>query len=116
MTPKARADAVESFTDALDDKGNRKQKHNYQFLVGTTKFLNTGLQLTRACNVVLMEPDFIFANEIQSYARVYRIGQKNPESKSYRLIDDGSAIERAIIERQVNRQEYLGRLDNSGEL
>lgn len=99
---------LEAFTDAVDQKGKRKSKDDYQFLIGTTRFLGTGLQLTRACNLVLMEPDNEFWRERQVYARVHRIGQRNPLSRSYRLISASSEIEQKILRRQQDRKEYPG--------
>lgn len=77
--------------------------------------MGKGLGLTRAHNVVLMEPDS-FSIEVQAYGRVDRIGQKNPFSYSYRLIDAGSEIEKKIIKRQVNRNETYGRAESTGFL
>ena len=47
--------------------------------------------------------------ELQGYARVHRIGQKNPFSFSYRLIDESSEIEARILKRQADRKELPGR-------
>lgn len=56
-----------------------------------------------------MEPDYDFGRETQAYARVNRIGQRNDETKSYRLVDAGSAVERRIVRRQDERHEWPGR-------
>ncbi|KAH7330505.1 hypothetical protein BKA65DRAFT_434313 [Rhexocercosporidium sp. MPI-PUGE-AT-0058] len=109
--PRDRKAIIEAFTDAKDQKKARKQKANYQFLVGTTRIIGAGLQLTRSCNVVMMEPDYEFHRELQGYARVHRIGQGNPESYSYRLIDAVDQMEQSIIKRQEARGEYPGRPD-----
>ncbi|KAK0103145.1 hypothetical protein ONS96_005754 [Cadophora gregata f. sp. sojae] len=113
--PRDRKAAIEAFTDAKDHKKERKQKANYQFLVGTTRIIGAGLQLTRSCNVVIMEPDYEFHRELQGYARVHRIGQKNPESRSYRLIDALDPIEQSILKRQTARGEFPGRLEEADE-
>lgn len=103
---------IDCFSDAKDEKQNLKYKREIKFLIGTTFALGKGLGLTRARNVVLMEPDN-FTTESQAYGRVDRIGQKNPISRSYRLIDVGSEIEQKIIKRQVDRNESYGRpIDN----
>lgn len=99
---------IDCFSDAKDDKNNPKYKREVKFLIGTTLAMGKGLGLTRAHNVVLMEPDN-YTTESQAYGRVDRIGQKNPVSESYRLIDVGSEIEQKIIQRQVNRNESYGR-------
>lgn len=100
---------LDAFTDALDHKGKRKSKDDIQILIGTTRFLGAGLQLTRACNLVLMEPDNEFWRERQGYARIHRIGQRNPLSRSYRLIAHHSEIEQRILKRQQDRKELPGR-------
>lgn len=111
LKPSARKAIIEAFTDAKDEKGKRKQNANYQYLVGTTRIIGSGLQLTRSCNVVMMEPDYEFYRELQGYTRVHRIGQKNPESRSYRLINAGNPWEKKILERQVERGEFPGKPD-----
>jgi SNF2 family DNA or RNA helicase len=100
---------LDAFTDTLDHKGKRKSKDDIQILIGTTRFLGVGLQLTRACNLVLMEPDNEFWRERQGYARIHRIGQRNPLSRSYRLIAQNSEIEQRILKRQQDRKELPGR-------
>jgi SNF2 family DNA or RNA helicase len=109
MKGSEKVEIVNAFTDACDLKGKRKSKRDIRFLIGTSRLLGVGLQLTRACNVVLMEPDNEFVREMQGYARIHRIGQKNPLSRSYRLIDSGSEVEEAILKRQKDRKEFAGR-------
>lgn len=112
MATAARTTMLEEFTDATTENKQgetvRKRKENLQFLIGTTPMLSKGLQLTRAGNVVLMEPDHEFFRELQGYARVSRIGQKNPWTFSYRLIDEKSTVEMSILQRQKERGEYPG--------
>ena len=120
MSTAARTAVLEAFTDVITETKQgapvRKRKENMQFLIGTTPVLSKGLQLTRACNVVLMEPDHEFYRELQGYARVNRIGQKNPWTFSYRLIDDGSAVENSILQRQKERGEFAGRVLKPGDV
>jgi SNF2 family DNA or RNA helicase len=114
MSTAARTDMLEAFADVMTENKQgavvRRRKENIQFLIGTTPILSKGLQLTRACNVVLMEPDNEFHRELQGYARVNRIGQRNPWTFSYRLIDDGSEVENSILQRQKERGELPGRV------
>ena len=109
MKASEKAEIINAFTDAVDANGKRKSKRDIRFLIGTSRLLGVGLQLTRACHVVLMEPDE-FVREMQAYARVHRIGQKNLMSHSYRLIDSGSEVEEAILKRQKDRKEWAGRV------
>ena len=71
--------------------------------------MGTGLQLTRAANLVLIEPDYEFHREKQAVARIHRIGQRNPRSYSFRLHNQGSAFEARIIKRQEERGEVHGK-------
>ena len=105
MTLKEKSEIINAFTG----KEKTSSKRDVQILIGTTRLLGVGLQLTRACNIVLMEPDHHFVRELQGYARVHRIGQRNPLSYSYRLIDDSSEIENRILKRQADRKEIPGR-------
>jgi SNF2 family DNA or RNA helicase len=110
MKAKEKTEILNAFTEALDDKGKRKSKKDIRYLIGTTRLMGVGLQLTRACNLVLMEPDNEFVREMQGYARVHRIGQKNPLSRSFRLINAESEVEQKILKRQEDRREFPGRL------
>jgi SNF2-related domain len=105
MTPKEKSETINAFTG----KEKVASKKDIQILIGTTRLLGVGLQLTRACNIVLMEPDHHFMRELQGYARVLRIGQRNPWSYSYRLINESSEIEQRILKRQADRKEFPGR-------
>jgi hypothetical protein len=110
MKARERSEVLDAFTDAIDkDTGSRKQKNNFQILIGTTRLIGAGLQLTRAANLVLMEPDHEFYRELQAVARIHRIGQKNPRSYSFRLINEGSEFETRILKRQEERGEIHGR-------
>lgn len=104
MNLKERSETIDAFTGE-----NKASKRDVQILIGTTRLLGVGLQLTRACNIILMEPDHHYVRELQGYARVHRIGQKNPFSFSYRLIDESSEIEARILKRQADRKELPGR-------
>ena len=64
--------------------------------------------MTRAVQMVLMEPEYEFVNELQAYGRIHRIGQKNRCSFSYGLIDPASEVERRIIDGQKTRKEQMG--------
>lgn len=119
MKLKEKTDNLDAFTDALGPNGKRKSKRDIKILIGTTRLVGVGLQLTRASNVVLMEPDNEFFRERQGYARVHRIGQRNPLSRSYRLIMAESEIEQRIVKRQNDRREFFGKrltADASAEL
>jgi hypothetical protein len=110
MKARERTAVLDAFIDAVDhESGHRKQKNNIQILIGTTRLIGTGLQLTRAANLVLMEPDYEFYRELQAVARVHRIGQRNERSYSFRLINEGSESEMRIVKRQDARGELHGK-------
>jgi hypothetical protein len=108
LPPRARQNVIDAFTDAVDDTGARKSKDNFQFIIGPPRLLGQGHQLTRAANIVLMEPDYDFTRELQAYARINRIGQENEETRSYRLINSNSEVEQRIVKRQNDREEWPG--------
>lgn len=112
MRTAERTAMLEAFTDATTENKQgetvRRRKENVQFLIGTTPMLSKGLQLTRACNVVLVEPDHEFYRELQGYARVNRIGQRSPWTFSFRLVNEGSEVEKSILRRQRERGSFLG--------
>lgn len=103
MTNQAKMAMIEAFV-GITKVGDqpRPQKENYQYLIGTTTQLGKGHQLTRASVVVLMEPQLDFKDEFQAFCRVRRIGQKNPVTYTYKLLDHGSKIEKQI---QQNQEE-----------
>jgi hypothetical protein len=110
MKARDRIAILDAFTDTMDKESSlRKQKNNIQILVGITRLIGTGLQLTRAANLVLVEPDYEFYRELQSVARIHRIGQKNQRSYSFRLINEGAEIENRIVKRQEARGEVHGK-------
>jgi SNF2 family DNA or RNA helicase len=97
MKARERTAVIDAFTGAVDkDSGIKKTKQDFQILIGTTRLIGTGLQLTRACNLVMMEPDYEFYRELQAVARIHRIGQKNPRSYSFRLIDQEVQLSRGF--------------------
>lgn len=120
MSISDRTAMLDAFTDATTEnrhgKTVRSRRQDIQFLVGTTFMLSKGLQLTRAGHVVLMEPDHEFFRELQGYARVNRIGQKNPWTFSYRLMDDGSKVEKLILDSQKERDEFHGKVLKPGDV
>jgi SNF2 family DNA or RNA helicase len=74
-------------------------------LVSTPELLGTGLTLTRAFRVVLMEPAWMLRTEEQAFSRVQRIGQKNDKTYTYRYLARDNKEEGDIIKRQGGRSE-----------
>ena len=62
--------------------------------------LNTGLTLTKACRIILVEPDWLVSTELQVRKRVNRIRQRNLKTILYRLLAPDSVIKRGILKRK----------------
>ncbi|KAK0110191.1 hypothetical protein ONS95_002842 [Cadophora gregata] len=116
MRPSEKVNIINAFTGKADDKNSQKGKKDLRILIGLTRIIGVGLQLQRACHVIVMEPDYEFIYELQAYGRVHRIGQRNPMSRSFRLIDGNSEIESKILQRQVDRKEVAGTKINEVEV
>jgi hypothetical protein len=113
MKSRDRNHIIEAFNDEMfeDESGKkvRKRKESYQYLLGTMKTIGEGHQLTRASVLVLMEPSPHYHQEMQAYARIHRIGQKNKRVDTFRLIDEGSKLEESILQRQADALQFPGR-------
>ena len=73
----------------------------------STKAGGVGLNLTGASRVVIFDPDWNPANDLQAQDRAYRIGQKQ-DVRVYRLISSGSIEEMKYI-----RQMYKTQVNNT---
>ncbi|CAG8975179.1 hypothetical protein HYALB_00004240 [Hymenoscyphus albidus] len=94
--PRQRAKDLEAF-NKLEVPGQSRMEREQQtiypknfpeivnIIIGNAQIIGKGLDLTRASNLVLMEPDISFARESQIYSRIHRIGQQAIETQSYRL-------------------------------
>lgn len=116
MRPSEKVKIINAFTGNADGNNKHKNRKEVRILIGLTRVIGVGLQLQKACHAVVMEPDYEFIHELQAYGRVHRIGQKNPFSRSFRLIDDGSEIESRILQRQAGRKEAAGTRINEEEV
>eukprot|EP01065_Artemidia_motanka_P021003 TRINITY_DN2504_c0_g1_i2.p1 TRINITY_DN2504_c0_g1~~TRINITY_DN2504_c0_g1_i2.p1 ORF type:complete len:770 (+),score=218.80 TRINITY_DN2504_c0_g1_i2:239-2548(+) len=65
----------------------------------SSKAGGVGLNLVGACRLVLYDPDWNPANDIQAMARIWREGQRNP-CRVYRLISR-CTVEEKILQRQL---------------
>lgn len=108
-SPSSSSSSSSSATSPPSKSSSKAPQKEVRILIGLTHIVGVGLQLQRACHAVLMEPDYDFVRELQAYARVHRIGQKNPRSRSFRLVDCESEVESAILARQRARGELAGR-------
>lgn len=92
MKVNERQDLVDTFQ--TDDE--------HMVIIGTTGIMGTGMTLTRATTLVLLEPDYTLGKEKQAYSRNYRIGQDRP-THAYRLVSTNSRMEQLILNKQKKR-------------
>eukprot|EP00930_Biecheleria_cincta_P032614 TRINITY_DN22618_c0_g1_i1.p1 TRINITY_DN22618_c0_g1~~TRINITY_DN22618_c0_g1_i1.p1 ORF type:complete len:1574 (+),score=385.00 TRINITY_DN22618_c0_g1_i1:175-4722(+) len=88
--PTARAEKVAKF---------QQQRDRFQCMLLTTSVGGVGLNLTSADRVVVLDPAWNPASDMQAVDRAYRIGQEK-EVRTYRLITSGS-IEDKMFRLQV---------------
>ena len=105
----------QAFQETKDDTGALRNKATIDFIIGTPKTMGTGLTLTRAFRIVLMEPDWTTSVEEQGIGRIRRFCQRNPITYSYRLINLNSAIEQAILKRQNRRSKFANATLNAAD-
>src|SRR5690625_5420884 len=74
----------------------------HMIIIGTTGIMGTGMTLTRANTLVLLEPDYTLCKEKQSYSRNYRIGQ-NRSTHAYRLVSTNSRLVQLILDKHKKR-------------
>lgn len=71
------------FQDNITDNEGQSIAEGPQYLVSTYNVGGTGVNLTRAFRVVLLDSDFSFGVEKQVVKRVHRKPQSNPRTFSY---------------------------------
>ncbi|ODO00229.1 hypothetical protein I350_06857 [Cryptococcus amylolentus CBS 6273] len=79
------------------------QRQDHFVLLISTKAGGVGLNLTAANKVVIFDPSWNPADDLQAMDRAFRIGQERPVDV-YRLIALGT-IEEAKYERQIHKQQ-----------
>jgi len=113
MKSLTRGHNLEAFMDEMEEKDGdkliRKRKENYQYLLGTMETLGSGHQLTRASTLILMEPNPKFESEMQTYARIHRLGQMSEKIYTFRLVDSDSEYEEEILKVQAQAGQFPGR-------
>ena len=87
-------DIVEKFQSEASD--------SHQFIVGTTKIMGTGLTLTAASWMGILEPEWFAQDLTQARKRVDRIGQTK-ETTSILFTNSKCSAESQIIKRQRRR-------------
>jgi SWI/SNF-related matrix-associated actin-dependent regulator 1 of chromatin subfamily A len=70
--------------------------------IGNVLAAGTGINLTSACNVLMVEPDWVPGNNAQAVMRVHRIGQTRPVLVRYVLLA-GDELDRRV--QQVLRRK-----------
>jgi hypothetical protein len=77
-------------------------------LFSTKGLVGTGLNLSRANYIVLLEQDSVYTNDSQAIARIIRVDQRLPCQVSI-LLDKDSAYERSIMESRSRRRDLGAR-------
>jgi SNF2 family DNA or RNA helicase len=88
---------------ALVNAFNAKSSNDYLFIVSTGAG-GVGLNLTAANKVVILDPSYSPAADLQAMDRAFRIGQKR-NVDVYRLVAAGT-IEERIYMRQISKQQH----------
>nr|XP_019045400.1 hypothetical protein I302_05789 [Kwoniella bestiolae CBS 10118]OCF24330.1 hypothetical protein I302_05789 [Kwoniella bestiolae CBS 10118] len=96
-----RMDMVDRFQD---------QSQDHFVLLISTLAGGVGLNLTAANKVVIFDPDWNPANDLQAMDRAFRIGQKRTVDV-YRLIGQGT-VEELMYERQIHKQQRSRQLND----
>ncbi|WWC88458.1 uncharacterized protein L201_003369 [Kwoniella dendrophila CBS 6074] len=96
-----RMDMVDRFQD---------QSKDHFILLISTLAGGVGLNLTAANKVVIFDPDWNPANDLQAMDRAFRIGQKRTVDV-YRLIGQGT-VEELTYERQIHKQQRARQLND----
>ena len=88
--------------DNVDEAGRVKGPG---ILLGSTRLIGVGYTLTRASALVLFDPDYTLNAEEQAHGRISRQGQRNLETKGYRLLIKDLQYELRIQTRQAQRRD-----------
>jgi hypothetical protein len=83
-----------------------KLKYDVRFLIGTTGILGTGVTLNIAERMVLDGCLYLMRDEDQAYARIDRMGNRNPRVITYRLVTNTWAVLK-ILQRQARRKAII---------
>ncbi|PGH17052.1 hypothetical protein AJ79_01436 [Helicocarpus griseus UAMH5409] len=110
ITSNQRDDIINAFETDQPYRMTPKDKDKLpspDILVGTVELTSRGYTCVRARTLILLGPEWLEGYEDQAYGRIRRIGQKNDETFTYRLICPDIKVENAILNRQVLRAEFL---------
>jgi SNF2 family DNA or RNA helicase len=79
-----------------------------QVFIGQLTSANVAITLTRSCDVIFIEYDWLAANNEQAIDRVYRIGQKNAVTAHYLVADHD--FDRGLVEAMIQKQKLIERV------
>ncbi|WOO76804.1 DNA excision repair protein ERCC-6-like 2 [Vanrija pseudolonga] len=94
---------------AMVDKFQDPNQDMFVMLVSTLAG-GVGLNLTAANKVVIFDPSWNPANDLQAMDRAFRIGQKRPVDV-YRLVGQGT-VEEVMYERQIYKQQRARQMND----
>eukprot|EP01035_Chromulina_nebulosa_P032415 gene32415-43307_t len=108
-----RSKIVKSFNSNSDASGDSGHNSLYRILLLSSKAGGVGLNLIGANRLIMVDPDWNPASDMQAMGRVWRPGQKKAVF-IYRLIAQGT-IEEAILQRQAEKMKLYAIAKNAGE-
>lgn len=83
-----------------------------RFFAGNIRAAGTGLTLTAASEIVIFEPDWSPANNLQALMRVHRLGQKN--NVRARFIALANSIDVNVIDTLAHKTAALASIGFDG--
>ena len=106
---KNRAEIVDGFQGKLKDSGLpvHEEASKARIFITTPTLCGTGLTMTRAFRMVLMEPAWLKSTQNQAFFRIIRLSQENAKTWTYLLFSRRDPTEYKIRKTQRRRNQCL---------
>lgn len=102
MTARQSLEDRQDLVNTFQDDPKTKRPIRPRIIVGTMKLMETGINLTRVRQIIIVDPEYTSYDEQQAEGRITRIGQKN-HTTAHILICYDVEIERRIKRRHRKR-------------
>lgn len=93
---------VQAFHDRPEALAKHSEKRGPQYIVGTTKLIGIGIDLTASVRLIQFEPEWNERDHAQARKRINRIGQTS-ETHTYALHTTNGKVEHMIFDRHARR-------------
>lgn len=93
---------VQAFHDQPEALAKYAEERGPQYIVGTTKLIGIGIDLTAAVRLIQFEPEWNERDHAQARKRINRIGQAS-ETHTYALHTTNGKVEHMIFDRHARR-------------